>query len=170
MHAMLERLERLGAAVAYDDVLAAAGPDAASLGRPHLARALVEAGHATSHANAFDRYIADGGPAFVPIELLAPEQAVALIHDAGGVAVWAHPRPDRFFAEIDRFVDWGLDGVECFRPRCPPAECLSFEAAAAERGLLVTGGSDWHGIWHGKLGDFAMTRDEVGAFLDRGGL
>jgi predicted metal-dependent phosphoesterase TrpH len=170
MHAMIERLETLGVTVNFEEVVAAAGSEAAAIGRPHLARALVQRGYAQSFAEAFDRYIGDRGPAFLPTQLLTPHGAIDLIHEAGGLAVWAHPKPTLFQRDIHQFASWGLDGVECFRPRCPAEECLSLESRTKSLGLLVTGGSDWHGIWHGRLGEFSMSYDEVGAFLERGGI
>jgi hypothetical protein len=170
MRGMIERLGTLGVNVAYEEVLAAAGSDHVAIGRPHLARALVQRGYAQSFADAFDRFIGDRSPAFLPTQLLTPAAAIDLIHGCGGLAVWAHPRGAVLQRDIRRFVEWGLDGIECFRPRCPAEECLSLEAAAKAHGLLVTGGSDWHGSWHGRLGEFSMTRDEVGAFLERGGI
>lgn len=168
MHGMLRRLERLGVRVAYDEVIAVAGKGEVAIGRPHLARALVQRGYAHSFSDAFDRYIGDRGPAFLPTEMLSPRAAIELIHSAGGVAVWAHPRAALFQREIRRFADWGMDGVECYRPRCPPEESITLESTTRSLGLLVTGGSDWHGEWHGRLGEFSMSRDEVGAFLERG--
>lgn len=170
MRGMLERLERLGVRVEYEEVAAAAGPGGAAIGRPHLARALVNRGYVRSFADAFDRYIGDRAPAFLPTDLHSVRTAIELIHTVGGVAVWAHPRASSFEREIRRFARWGLDGAECFRPRCPPEECLALEATTRSLGLLVTGGSDWHGEWHGRLGEFSMSRDEVGAFLGRGGI
>lgn len=170
MRQMIGRLDEIGVRVAYDDVLAVAGAAAESLGRPHLARALVQRGYVQSHAEAFDRYIGNDAPAFLPAQLLDPVGAIRLVHDAGGVAVWAHPRPDRFEPDLPRLHEIGLDGVECFRPRVAPSDALRMEHVAREAGLLVTGGSDWHGEWHGRLGDYAVSRDEVGAFLERGGI
>ncbi len=170
MQGMLERLETMGVTVDYQEVVAAAGSEAVTIGRPHLARALVQRGYAQTFAEAFDRFIGDSGPAFLPTRLLSPQGAIDLIHEAGGVAVWAHPRSSLFERDIRRFVEGGLDGVECFRPRCPAEECLKLESTTKALGLLVTGGSDWHGVWHGRLGDFSMSRDEVGAFLERGGI
>jgi 3',5'-nucleoside bisphosphate phosphatase len=170
MHDMIQRLANIGIAVSFEDVRRSADADTRSIGRPHLARALVERGHAATMSEAFDRFIGDDAPAYMPVQLLSSEDAIALIHDSGGVAVWAHPRPETFDAQLLRLVDMGLDGVECFRPRCPPHEAVRLEAVARELALLVTGGSDWHGPWHGRLGDFAVGRDEVAAFLDRGGI
>lgn len=170
MRQMIGRLDEIGVRIAYDDVLAVAGVSAESLGRPHLARALMQRGYVQSHAEAFDRYIGNGAPAFLPAQLLDPQGAIDLIHDAGGIAVWAHPRPDRFEPDLPRLIALGLDGVECFRPRVTASDALRMESVARQAGLLVTGGSDWHGEWHGRLGDYAVGREEVGALLDRGGI
>jgi predicted metal-dependent phosphoesterase TrpH len=170
MRTMLGRLDEMGVNVPWEEVLAAAGPAARVIGRPHLARALIVRGYAQSHAEAFDRFIGDHGPAYMPVDLATPRQAIELIHEAGGIAVWAHPRFEAFQRELGRFVEWGLDGVECYRPRCDPTESLQLESETRRLGLLTTGGSDWHGSWHGKLGAFSVTEDEVGAFLERGGI
>ncbi|MGH7504552.1 MAG: hypothetical protein ACRELX_02835, partial [Longimicrobiales bacterium] len=102
--------------------------------------------------------------------LLEPREAIDLIHDSGGVAVWAHPRPDVFQRDLHRFIGWELDGVECFRPRSDTSESVRLEAECRRTGLLVTGGSDWHGHWHGKLGAWSVGQEEVGPFLERGGI
>lgn len=167
MRGMVRRLQEQGIAVEYRDVLAAAGSRADALGRPHLARALLARGHVRTVAEAFDRFLADGGPAFLPTELLTPRAAIDLIHEAGGVAVWAHPPLAVFDREVRRFTEWGLDGVEAIRPQTPPAEQLLLLEAARELGLLVTGGSDWHGSWHGRLGEFFVRPHEISAFLAR---
>lgn len=170
MERMLGRLEGLGVSVPIEDVVAAAGPDHHAVGRPHLARALVQRGFADSFADAFDRFIGDRAPAYLPTDLLTPADAIAMIHDAGGVAVWAHPRADTFKLLLPPFLEWGLDGLECYRPRLPSQESAALERAARADDLLLTGGSDWHGEWHGKLGSFAVSADEVAAFLSRGGI
>jgi 3',5'-nucleoside bisphosphate phosphatase len=170
MRDMIERLDNVGVHVAFTDVQAAAGPRGGSIGRPHLARVLVQRGYVDSMSDAFDRYIGDDGPAFVPTRLLTPEEAIDLIHAAGGVAVWAHPRFDALEAALPRLVEHGLDGLECYRPRVGGADAERIAALAARHSLLVTGGSDWHGEWHGRLGDFAVDRDDVAAFLEVGGI
>src|SRR5690606_31284624 len=109
----------------------------------------VQRGYVQSHAEAFDRYIGNDAPAFLPAQLLDPAGAIALIREAGGLAVWAHPRHDRFEPDLPRLHELGLEGVECFRPRVAPVDALRMEAVAKKAGLLVTGGSDWHGEWHG---------------------
>jgi 3',5'-nucleoside bisphosphate phosphatase len=154
--------------VAYEDVLAAAGPAPDSIGRPAPGPRLVQRGYVATVADAFDRFIGDDGPAFVPTRLINARRG----HRAdprrrrrrrlGASAV------DLLEPELPRMVEWGLDGVECYRPRNVPTPTGS--RTAARHGLLVTGGSDWHGDWHGPLGDFAVERDDVAAFLEVGGI
>lgn len=170
MRGMVTKLERLGIQITLDDVVRAAGPEASVIGRPHLARALVERGAVATFTEAFERYIADDGPAFLPTEMLTPGEAIDLIHGAGGIAVWAHPPHPAFENELRRMVGWGLDGIECFRPRNTPEEVGKMLDGARRYDLLTTGGSDWHGGWHGPLGSFHLTRDQADAFLERGGL
>jgi 3',5'-nucleoside bisphosphate phosphatase len=170
MQEMIERLADVGLRIEFDDVLAAAGVRPQSLGRPHLARAMLQRGYVANVSDAFDRYIGDDGPAFVPTRLISPAEAIQLIHAAAGVSVWAHPRVDQLTADLSRFVEWGLDGVECYRPRVAHGDAERMVALARNSGLLVTGGSDWHGDWQGRLGEFALERDDVSAFLDVGGI
>jgi hypothetical protein len=168
---MIRRLAALDVHVAFDAVVAEAGPDAAALARPHLARVLWNEGHVPSVAQAFDRFIGDHGPAFVPVQLLDAAGAIAVIHEAGGLAVWAHPPVDDDLAHtLDALVEAGLDGLECLRPRSTPVEVRRLTRHARRNGLLVTGGSDWHGDWHGPLGGFHVDREQVAGFLDRVGL
>lgn len=170
MREMIGKLEALGKPVRYEDVIDAAGGEDAILGRPHLARALVSRGHVPNVPEAFNRYLGDGGPAFAPVDLLTPEQAIDMIHAAGGVAVWAHPPLDVFEAEIRRLAEAGLDGVECFRPKSTPIDMQLLEGYADELGLLTTGGSDWHGRGPVRVGDFFVRREEIRKFLEIGGL
>jgi len=170
MRDMLARLGGSGINVAFEEVLDAAGSKPSSVGRPHLARALVKRGYAHTVSDAFDRLIGDHAPAFVPTRLATPAEAIDLIHGAGGLAVWAHPRSELLPGELPAFVEAGLDGVECYRPRVPHPESERIARIAAEHELFVTGGSDWHGEWQGRLGDFAVGRDDVSEFLDAGGI
>lgn len=140
-HAMLEKLRRLGMLVTWDEVQAFAGGE--SVGRPHVARALVARGYVQSVAEAFERYLFRGGPAYVPRFKLAPEEAIALIHRAGGIAILAHP------LDILDVVGWlaeeGLDGLEAYYPGYEPEVSAQIAAIAARHGLAVAGGSDYHG-------------------------
>ena len=170
MRQMIDRLADMRVHVTLDEVIAAAEPGARVLGRPHLARVLVARGFASNVADAFDRLIGDQSPAFVPTRLLEPCDAIRLIHGAGGVAIWAHPRSDAFQRDADAFVKWELDGVECYRPRATLQEIAQFEDYAQRNGLLLSGGSDWHGVWQGRLGDFFVSPEEIGKLLERGGI
>ncbi len=114
-------------------------------GRPHVARALVEGGFCTSLDEAFERYLRKDRPGWVPKEKMPVEHALGLIHEAGGVAVMAHPglnHDDTFVAKLTRL---GLDGLECFHPKHAPAATEKYLAMARELGLAITGGSDCHG-------------------------
>lgn len=166
MRRMVERLNEQGVPVTWDEVIRAAGPEAASLGRPHLARALMAAGHVRSFSEAFDRWLRDGGSAFVDTQFPSVEEAIALIHDAGGLAVWAHPPLDAFDGCIRPFAEWGLDGVEVWRPATLPADAQRMLAATRALGLFPTGGSDWHGPHRGPLGDFHVREEWVREVLD----
>lgn len=167
---MIERLSGLGVNVEYDDVVTAAGTSRTTLGRPHLARALVAKGYVSTTSEAFDRYLADDGPAFIPTELLTPREAIEMIEEAGGIAVWAHPPREVVDSELGRFVDWGLQGLECYRPRNYPytTQHLLFSAKAYD--LLVTGGSDWHGEWNGPIGSFSVGVNQIAEFLHEAGM
>ena len=171
---MVEMIGRLGAQgihVRMEAVLAVAGPERGSLGRPHLAKALVESGHAFSVSDAFDRFIGDGHAAFVPTALVDPPGAVGIVRDAGGIAVWAHPPTDLVDTLLPGLVRAGLRGIEVYRPRIDAEQMGRLERTARSSGLVVTGGSDWHTPDAGsELGDFHVTGDELSRFLEEGGM
>jgi predicted metal-dependent phosphoesterase TrpH len=131
----------------------------------------VEAGHVTTISEAFDRYIGDEHPAFIPTSLLSPEEAVELVLQAGGIPVWAHPPEDRVEALLPRLVQVGLRGLEVYRPRHAPRYTLRLEGLCRAWKLLPSGGSDWHGPDRGiVLGDFFVTAEEVAELLEEGGI
>jgi predicted metal-dependent phosphoesterase TrpH len=167
---MIEKLAACGVRLSLADVIASTEPGTRMLGRPHLARALVRGGFVNSVGEAFDRFIGDAGPAYLPTQLLTPLEAIRLIHDMGGVAIWAHPRLTAVERYLDTFSAWGIDGIECFRPAAAPAEALQLEQIAGTRKMLIAGGSDWHGTWQGRLGDFYVNHDEVDRLLEVGGI
>ena len=167
---ILELLRAHNVRLNFDDVTAAADGVNVALGRPHIARAMQRKGFVQSVAEAFDRFLGDAGPCFLPTELLHPKDGIALIERAGGVSIWAHPRQDIFDKLLPRLSAWGIRGIECYRPRISASETQLLEATARVQNLLVSGGSDWHGTWHGKLGEFFVREDEVAALLDIGGL
>jgi len=161
--AMVERLNALGVRIGVEDVRCP--PGCASVGRPHLARALVARGAVPGFQEAFARFLSDGGPAWVPSRGPDVAEGIAAVRAAGGVSVWAHPAlPDG--RNFGRLRDLGLDGVETLRPRLEPSESLALEHAAREAGLLFAGGSDWHGA-PPPLGGWYVTERHVGELLGR---
>ena len=168
---MIARLAEQGVHVDAREVFERAGSSWTTVGRPHLARALVEAGHASSHADAFDRLIGDRHPAYIPASLASPWDAVRVILEADGLPVWAHPPADLLETLLPRFVQSGLRGIEVYRPRNHPELVLRLERRARAHGLFMSGGSDWHGPEGGaELGDFFVTADEVADLIEAGGL
>ncbi|MBM4182725.1 MAG: PHP domain-containing protein [Gemmatimonadetes bacterium] len=171
MHQMLERLRARGIDVSMAAVEEAAGPARAVVGRPHLARALVAAGYASSVPDAFDCFIGDQHEAFVPTALLEPVEAVELILAAGGVPMWAHPPGDLVDGLLPALIRAGLRGLEVYRPRSQRTDIVRLEGICRTSGLLMSGGSDWHSPDGGaSLGDFWVDHDEVGGLLAAGGM
>ena len=171
IRAMVERLNAQGVPVDPERVLEIAGGDRSSIGRPHLASALVEAGHAATRHDAFDRLIGDDQPAFIPTNLATPWEALQIILDAGGLPVWAHPPYDLVEPLLPRLVQNGLKGLEVYRPKNSPDVVMRLERLARAHGLLMSGGSDWHGPEGGReLGDFFVTADDIGDFIEAGGM
>jgi predicted metal-dependent phosphoesterase TrpH len=121
-----------------------------SPGRPHVARALVKAGLCSSLDEAFERFLKKNRPAWVPKFKMSAAQAIELIHEAGGVAVMAHPGLNRADETIPAMVEAGLDGIECFHSKHSTATVEHYLEVADRFHLLVTGGSDCHGMNKGK--------------------
>jgi predicted metal-dependent phosphoesterase TrpH len=140
---IVEKLVALGVQVTFDDVLSQAGGGA--VGRPHVARALVADGWATDVRDAFDRYLGAGKPAYVAKDQLTMAAAIAIIHSAGGLAVLAHPGGAGTRERLTALMALGLDGVEVKHPGHSPSDTARLNALASQLGLVVSGGSDWHG-------------------------
>lgn len=141
--AIARRLASNGAPIDLDRVLELAGPG--TVGRPHIARALVEAGHVATVSEAFDRYLAAGQPGFIERPVLTPERAIAAVQAAGGAAVLAHPRYSEGFAGfLPGLAAAGLDGIEVVYPDHDDAFRAYLQRLAERHGLIATGGSDFH--------------------------
>jgi 3',5'-nucleoside bisphosphate phosphatase len=144
MGRMVERMNQLGFPVTFEEVeRIAAG---AHLGRPHLALALLGRGYVTSTREAFDRFIGDGKPGWVDRFRLPAEDAIAMLHLAGGTATIAHPGSSKVSSfTLERLTKAGLDGLEIFHPDHVPSQREAFLRQADALGLVPTAGSDYHG-------------------------
>jgi hypothetical protein len=140
---MVERVNALGVPLALEAVLAEAGD--AAIGRPHVARALVAGGWAKDIRDAFDRLLGNGRPAFVPKYRLTLGEAIGLVHDAGGLAVLAHPGSSGTRERLETLRAEGLDGVEVRHPGHSAEDIARLGALVEHLDLLPSGGSDWHG-------------------------
>lgn len=141
----VERLNELGAALDYETVTRIA--DGASVGRPHIARALVEAGQIESVQEAFDRFLRNDGPAFVPRTLLSLSDSVDMIHKTGGFSSLAHPtRYGDPLGATNAFAAAGGQGLEIYYRNDSPDIIANGERQAQRLGLVPTVGSDFHGL------------------------
>ena len=171
MQEMVDRLSASGIEITFEQVEEEAGPDRVAIGRPHLARALVAAGHASSVHGAFNTLIGDGSDAFVPTRLLTPVEAVELILASHGIPIWAHPPGDLVDPLLPELVRAGLRGLEVYRPSHKRHDMLRYERICRTSGLLMSGGSDWHTPDAGTaLGDFFVEAMEIDKLLEAGGL
>ncbi len=140
---IIERLKQIGAPITLERVRQISG--GGTIGRPHIAKALVEAGHVSSEGEAFGRYLARGKPGYVGRERLSPAEAAAVIKQAGGVPVLAHPAKLNAKRLIEELLDQGMEGIEVYHSDHTDVESEMLLEIARRRGLLVTGGSDSHG-------------------------
>jgi 3',5'-nucleoside bisphosphate phosphatase len=144
-------LQELGLDITYDEVAQLAGN--LVVGRPHFARVLLNKGYVSSIQDAFDRFLKKGAPAYVEKARLSPADSIALIHNAGGAAVLAHPYQLKLPTEtevehmIGELAGLGLDGVEAVYSRHSISQRARYSEIAASHGLVVTGGSDYHGTY-----------------------
>lgn len=145
---MVSRLNHLGIPLESEAVFRLANCRAP--GRPHVGRALVEAGYCRTQDEAFERFLKRHRPAWVPKFKMSACQAVELIHDSGGLAVMAHPGLNRTDEIIPDLVNAGLDGIECFHTKHGTSTVEHYLTIAEKHRLLVTGGSDCHGLSKGK--------------------
>jgi predicted metal-dependent phosphoesterase TrpH len=160
---IIERLRSLGLDVTYEEVRALAGTDA--VGRPHIARLLMDKNYVTSAKDAFDRYLANGRPAYVARDLPPPADAIAWIKAAGGVAVLAHPTWATSAGEeleplLAALKAEGLGGIEVHYSTHTKRQTMKYLGLAKKLELLITGGSDFHGV----------TKPDIEVGIGRGGL
>ena len=162
---MVEKLSRLGYIITMEHVMRHA--QEAAPGRPHVARALLDQGYITSVDQAFDSLIGYKMPGYVERYKVTPQQAIETIHQAGGRAVWAHPGLTGNDNLLELLISYGLSGLEAFHPQHTVSQMKAYKQLAADKKLLITGGSDFHGIEPGKSHDLAycgLTKSEFTNF------
>lgn len=158
---MVDKLQELGYSLSWEAVRQQAG--GASVGRPHVARALVAAGAFATVSEVFHALLYKGGPAYVPHRRLRYPEVIDLIHEAGGAAVVAHPGLIGDDAVVRQVLAAGADGLEVFHPRHSDAQRDHYLAWAQAENLVLTGGSDFHAV----PGRFP---EELGIFTAPGGV
>lgn len=144
---IVEKLNALGIPITLDEVLLQSNGGA--VGRPHVARALIARGVVHDFRDAFMRYLGGNGSAFVPKDKLSIEDAIAIAHDAGALAIWAHPGDGGRREQLEPLVAAGLDGVEIRHPSHSGEDIKRLQALTDFFGLVPSGGSDWHGAMEG---------------------
>lgn len=140
---MVEKLAALGYAIALPPMKGGMAP-----GRPHIADALVSAGYAQTPQEAFERWLGDDKPAYVHYDKFSIQEGIELLRRCGAVPVWAHPylfRGGDVEDVLKEMVEAGLMGVEVYHPHHTPTQVENLQRLCAEYGLLMTGGSDYHG-------------------------
>jgi len=152
---MIEKLRGLGIEIEISELKET--PEHGQIGRPHFAHTMVKKGYVQNIQDAFDRYLGKGGPAYVEKFRFSPEEAMRFINKAGGVAVLAHPftlnRPQQKDLEdvIAKLKAQGLDGIETYYPEHSEGQTKIYRHLAKKYGLLLTGGSDFHGLTKDKV-------------------
>lgn len=144
---IVARLNELGVRIEFSTVLEQAAGGA--IGRPHVARSMIAEGWAVDFRDAFERYLGNGKPAYVPKDRLAVVDAISLIQRTGGLAILAHPGAGGTRERIEAFVREGIDGVEVRHPGHSSEDIARLTALVEHFSLVPSGGSDWHGAADG---------------------
>jgi len=161
---IVERLNRLGIQVTYEEVLKASG--GGQVGRPHFAQVLLEKNYVRSFQEAFERFLKKGAPGYVDKFRFTAKEAIHFINEAKGVAVLAHPNTLNLngYSELEnlivRLIEGGLKGIEVFYPEHSTLEVAQYKTLAERYGLVMTGGTDYHGIEKNGL-DIGVGRGEM---------
>ncbi|WP_296863765.1 PHP domain-containing protein [Thermosyntropha sp.] len=160
---MVDKLRNMGFNISFERVKRLAQGDL--IGRPHIAQALAEVGYVFSIKEAFDKYIGKGRPGYIPRYKFEPEEAIALINGAGGIAVLAHPGLIKDQKKIMDIIAMGVEGLEVYYPEHSENQIASYLNLCKLKGLLITGGSDFHGTGSGedkgKMGCTGIEKDLV---------
>jgi 3',5'-nucleoside bisphosphate phosphatase len=163
MHVIVEKLAPLGVRIRVEDIEKWSGGK--TIGRPHVARAIMETGAVATVKEAFDRFLGEGRPAFVGRYRLEAQEAVRLVRGAGGTTTIAHPGVSKLERhEIGRLRDAGVDGLEVHHLDHAPSQREKYLRIADELGLVPTAGSDYHGVNVSpdrKLGGVTMPAEDL---------
>jgi predicted metal-dependent phosphoesterase TrpH len=163
MQEVVERLAALGIRIRIEDIERWSGGK--TLGRPHVARAIVETGAVATVREAFDRYLGEGRPAYVPRFRLEADDAVRLVRSAGGTATVAHPGVSKLERhDLARLRAAGVDGIEVHHADHVPSQREKYLRIAEDLGLVPTAGSDYHGpnvTPDRKLGQVTMPEEDL---------
>ncbi|MGB7014665.1 MAG: hypothetical protein WBD69_01785, partial [Candidatus Cybelea sp.] len=163
---MVDQLRKAGYGITLDDVLAESG-DALSIGRPHVAKALVRLGIVGSVDEAFKKALGTGRPGYVPQLYTTPEHAIEKIAEAGGIPVLAHPGRLKDRVLIDELAPRGLRGLEVFYPLHDAADTAEFRETARRYNLVMTAGMDFHDIrYHTKGVGMEVPAEDLEPFFD----
>ncbi|HTP24556.1 MAG TPA: PHP domain-containing protein [Anaeromyxobacteraceae bacterium] len=171
MGEIIGKLAAMGVVLAPEEIERFSGGK--TLGRPHVARAMVEKGVATTVRDAFDRYLGEGRPAYVGRHRLSAQEAIALIRGAGGAATLAHPGVSKMErGDLERLAHLGLTGIETYHPDHNPSLRTKFLRIAREFSLIPTAGSDFHGeavAPERRFGLVTMSEQELARLEERRG-
>jgi predicted metal-dependent phosphoesterase TrpH len=139
-----------------------------ALGRPHVAKALIQKGYAKDVQSCFDTLLVRGKPGYMPSNYITPAQAIDVIRASGGLPVLAHPGRLKDEAVIDELIEHGLEGLEVFYPTHDASQTALFRKRAARNDLVMTGGSDFHDIrWNTRGVGMDIEEADIKPFLDR---
>lgn len=166
---IVDILRSNGMPVRLERVLQIAGE--ATVGRPHVARALVEGGYVVSVQEAFDLWLGNGKPADVDRQKLEPADAIRVIHENGGVVFVAHPIfiGEDYPAAVSQLAAWGIDGIETYYKHYDSETVAAHAALARQLNLATSGGSDYHGLGNPddrEIGDIPFSDEQVSAFVE----
>jgi hypothetical protein len=142
---MVDNLTDMGLTLNWEDVLKFAGQNK-YVGRPHIARAMIESGHCKTIKEVFDVYLNNDSPIYVPKYRIDTEQAIRIIKEAGGIPVIAHPGRLEDDSVLYDFIDMGIEGIEVYYSSHSSGQIKLYEQIALEHNLIRTGGSDFHGF------------------------
>jgi 3',5'-nucleoside bisphosphate phosphatase len=169
---MVDRLRSMGLNISLEQVQGISQGDL--IGRPHVAMALMQKRYVFSIQEAFQKYIGRGRPGYVPRYKFLPEEAIELIHKAGGVSILAHPGLIKEQEKVQDIIKMGIEGLEVYYPEHSEKQVGDYFHLAREHNLLITGGSDFHGNENqgkrGRLGCTGLNQDlyaELIAYHDR---